>query len=115
MSRGDATSLGQMAQVCERAAARGALVRVFFRDESIPAICRPEVAIALTGEPAPERAAAWLEMLARAGDVRLYACSSSLYLWGIGPGDLLPCISGSRGLIAFLAEDLTDADEVLSY
>ena len=51
----------------------------------------------------------------RAGDVQLFACSSSMYLWGVSAADLLPFMSGSRGLIAFLAEDMEDAAEVLSF
>jgi peroxiredoxin family protein len=50
-----------------------------------------------------------------AGDVRLYACSSSLYIWGVEAGDLDPAIHGSRGLIAFLAEDLAGASSVLTF
>ena len=58
------------------------------------------------------------EMLAAlrdAGDVRLYACSSSLYLWGVAVSDLLPAIDSARGLIAFLADDVVGSDRVLSY
>ncbi len=115
VSHGDPASIEHLTAACQRTAERGQAVRVLFRDESIPLLCLPEVALALTGQAGPTAIDEELEALVRAGDVRLYACSSSLYLWGLSAGDLLPFMSGSRGLIAFLAEDMEDAVEVLSY
>lgn len=115
VSRGDPEVIAEAASVCRAAAAQGAAVRVFFRDESIPALCPASTADQLTGAPGHPESAAALEDLVRAGDVRLYACSSSLYLWGIGSQDLVPALASSRGLIAFLAEDLAEADEVISF
>lgn len=132
VASGEIDTLAEMARVCGDAARSGRAVRVFFRDESIPAICRVEVAARLIpataisaeheGEPdatdAPTAGAAIeaaLQELAGAGDVRLYACSSSLYIWGVESRDLIPAISGARGLIAFLADDLAGASEVLTY
>lgn len=124
-------ALAEMALACSDVARSGAAVRVFFRDESIPAICRTEVAARLLpGAPAGERehrerpsgdpmppgpVEVLLQELTKSGDVRLYACSSSLYIWGVESRDLIPAISGARGLIAFLAEDLAGASEVLTY
>ena len=121
VTTGDAAALTAMARTCGDAARSGAAVRVFFRDESIPAICHPEVAARLTphlvAAAAVERRSieAALQDLASSGDVRLYACSSSLYIWGVESRELLPTISGARGLIAFLAEDLAGASDVLTY
>lgn len=121
VTTGAADTIAEVARGCIEAARAGAAVRVFFRDESIPAICRPEVAARLllasseasrAGSAATENA---LQALVRSGDVKLYACSSSLYVWGVGSGDLIPPITGARGLIAFLAEDLAGAKEVLTY
>jgi peroxiredoxin family protein len=67
------------------------------------------------GRDVAEAVAAMLSELRAAGDVRCYACSSSIYLWGVSAGDLIPEIAGARGLIAFLAEDLAEATEVLSF
>jgi len=46
------------------------------------------------------------------GQVQIYACTSSLYVWGLSSQDLLPSVTGGRGLIAFLADDLAEATEV---
>ena len=103
-----------MARACRDAAKAGASVRVFFRDESIPAICRPEEARSLAFETDSEVQAALGELAAHI-DTRLYACSSSLYIWGVDAEHLIPALSGARGLIAYLVEDLAGADEILSY
>ena len=119
VTTGDPQTLAAMARGCQEAAASGSAVRVFFRDESIPAVCKAEVADRLLPQAAAseeQRAAVQaLHELATAGDVRLYACSSSLYLWGVQSADLLPAMSGARGLIAFLAEDLAGASEAHTY
>jgi len=102
---------------CAEAAQAGATVTLFFRDETIPLICRSDAAASLTDEgtvAAGRELAALLRELARAGDVRCTACSSSLYLWGVSAGDLIPEVAGARGLVAFLAEDLADATQILS-
>jgi peroxiredoxin family protein len=118
VTTGDPRALIDMTQGGAEAARTGMAVRVFFRDESIPAICRPEVASRLLPAADPtalRNVAAALEDLASSGDVQLHACSSSLYIWGIEARDLLPTIAGARGLIAFLAEDLAGANDVRTY
>jgi len=50
----------------------------------------------------------------RAGDVRLYACSSSMAICDVRPEDLLDGVE-VRGLTAFLLEDMALADEVLTF
>jgi peroxiredoxin family protein len=114
---GEPGQIRDLAARCAAAARAGASVTLFFRDETIPLICRSDVAARLTDHAGVENGrhvAAILAELKEAGDVHLHACSSSLYLWGVTAGDLIPPISGARGLIAFLAEDLAEADEVLS-
>ncbi len=110
---GDRTTVERMATECEALACAGASVRVLFRDEGIPAICLAEVRIRIN--PRAANVESVLASLAAAGDVRLYACSSSLYVWGVAGEDLLPAVAGVRGLIAFLADDLAGASKVLSY
>jgi hypothetical protein len=103
-----------VAEACRAAANGGAAIRVFFRDESIPAISTDEAAARLgfSSDPAVHEAFAQLALQA---DTRLYACSSSLYVWNVRAEDLIPAIAGVRGLIAFLADDLTGADDIRSY
>ncbi|MEA2640870.1 MAG: hypothetical protein QOF51_2264 [Chloroflexota bacterium] len=134
VTRGDAATIASMTARCTHFAREGARVRVFFRDEAIPAICAPFAATRLgyeSGENADnveesvndpgswsgtrQPTAAMLHVLAQSGDVQLFACSSSLYVWGVDADDLLPSITGPRGLIAFLVEDLAGARHVLSY
>jgi hypothetical protein len=38
-----------------------------------------------------------------------------MYLWGVSSEDLVPAMAGGRGLIAFLADDLAGAAQVLTY
>jgi len=114
---GDLEQLRPVLASCTDAARAGATVTLFFRDETIPLICRPEAAAELAAEPcivAGRELAALLRELVRAGDVRCTACSSSLYLWGVSAGDLIAEVAGARGLVAFLAEDLADATQILS-
>ena len=120
VTSGYAEKLLEVARQCSESAESGASVRVFFRDESIPSLCRPEVAARLLPDGDADAAELrgvheQLEALADRGDVRLHACSSSLYIWGVESRDLIPAIAGARGLIAFLADDLAGASEVLTY
>ncbi len=48
------------------------------------------------------------------GDVRLYACSSSMAICGLRPEDLIEGVE-VRGLTAFLLEDVASADRVLTF
>jgi peroxiredoxin family protein len=119
---GDAETFEALVRECTAAARAGDEVRVLFRDESIPAICMDVVRRRLVpdqfadhGERIAASVDASLAALAGAGDVRLYACTSSMYLWGVTAQDLLPSIDGGRGLIAFLADDLAGAARVLTY
>ena len=48
------------------------------------------------------------------GDVRLFACSSSMAICGVKAEDLLDGIE-VRGLTAFLLEDVAAADKVLTF
>jgi peroxiredoxin family protein len=114
----DPERLRELVERCGEAARAGASVTLFFRDESIPLICREEIAAGLVSPAvlAVGRAfAALLAELKAAGDVQCYACSSSMYVWGVRAADLIPALNGARGLIAFLADDLAEATGVLSF
>ena len=49
------------------------------------------------------------------GDVRYYACSSSLAISGLKREELIPEIDEVRSLAAFLSEDISTADKVLTF
>jgi peroxiredoxin family protein len=99
---------------CEEALARGADASVFLRDEAILQACRPEVAATLGFIPAADVQQAF-QRLAEPEQVRIWACSSSLYLWGVDAAALISAVSAARGLIAFLAEDVSGADAVRAF
>ena len=104
--------------------------RVLFRDEAIGRLT-PAKINALEWSPAYIQEAAHLpsrvkrldlldlQKLCRdikdSGDVRYYACSSSLALWGLAKDDLIPEIDEVRGLPTFLLEDVATADKVLTF
>ena len=48
------------------------------------------------------------------GDVRLYACSSSMAICGVRAEHLLDGVE-ARGLTAFLLEEVAGADRVLTF
>lgn len=129
VSRGELNSLVQVATLLLAAVGSGLSVRVFFRDEAIYAITRsakdPPLSPGYRGREAEvrQRLAAQglddvpglLRQVKEVGDARLYACSSSLAICGVAPGELLPEIDGVRGLTAFLLEDVAGADRVLTF
>jgi len=104
--------------------------RVLFRDESLRRITREGIKqlVWSDGHRGQEDAMAArlrqhdlqdLQLLCRqikeSGDVKLYACSSSMALNGLKPDDLIPEIDEVRGLPAFLLEDVAAADKVLTF
>lgn len=104
--------------------------RVLFRDESVlrltPArINALELSPAYAGrEKAVEQALkqhdlADVQKLCRdikaSGDVRYYACSSSMAICGLKKEDLIAEIDDVRGLPAFLLEEVASADKVLTF
>jgi peroxiredoxin family protein len=114
----DARALLELLGRCVARAESGDEVRVFFRDESIPALCTHEVAervgwpeLASSDRTQTERLTALLERISEQTSLRMYACTSSMYLWGVSSAELRPGVV-ARGLIAFLAEDLEGASEV---
>ena len=56
-----------------------------------------------------------LEQIKASGDVKVYACSSSMALAGLKQEDLIPEIDDVRGLPAFLLEDVASADHVFTF
>ena len=104
-------------------------VRVLFRDEAVKrltpeAINRPEMSPAYADDPEVPRRLAKLDLtdlhklcrdIKASGDVKYYACSSSLAIWGLKKEQLIKEIDEARGLPAFLLEDLAAAEQVLTF
>lgn len=49
------------------------------------------------------------------GDVKLFACTSSMAICGVGQEDLIDEIDEARGLTSFLLEEMEEADTVLTF
>lgn len=128
-SRGSFNSLVQVVTLLMAAVGSGIAVRVFFRDEAVLKITKsgaPEINLseAYRGHEGEVRerlhaqGLADLPQLLREsrdfGDVRLYACSSSMAISGVRAEDLLDGIE-VRGLTAFLLDDVGTADKVLTF
>ena len=105
-------------------------VRVLFRDESVlrltpDAINHIELSDAYRAqEPAYrerlkkhelEDLRTLVAQIKASGDVKLYACSSSMALAGLKQQDLITEVDEVRGLPAFLLEDVAQADRVLTF
>lgn len=128
-SRGSLNSLVQIATLLMAAVGSGIAVRVFFRDEAMAALMRDghrplRLSDVYDGREAEVRArlaAQGLDDVPRLlrevrelGDVRLYACSSSMAIVGVNAADLIDGVE-VRGLTAFLLEDIAVSDEVLTF
>ena len=104
-------------------------VRVFFRDASVfrltPARMNTlELSEAYGNDPGVAQRLKKLDLtdlhklcrdIKASGDVKYYACSSSLAICGMKKEDLIPEIDEVRGLPAFLLEDMATADNVLTF
>ena len=130
VSGGSTNNLIQVLTILMAAVHSDLVVRVLFRDESLfrltpsrinslelsPAYAAhaPEVARRLEQHDLLD-----LHKLCRdikaSGDVKYYACSSSMAICGLKREDLIPEIDEVRGLPAFLLEDVDAADRVLTF
>ena len=129
VSGGSTNNLIQVLTLLMAAVHEDMRVRVFFRDESLfrltpAAINRIELSEAYRDASAVEQRLKQHDLLdvqklcrdiKASGDVKYYACSSSLELSGMKTKDLIPEIDGARGLPAFLKEEIATADKVLTF
>ena len=129
-SRGTLNALVNVFTLAMAAAVSEMRVRIFLRDEAVYQLSRKRIhQIPLSEvyrEVEPEMrqrlqeyALGDLQTLIRElkgrGDVRLYACTSSMSLCGLQEEDLIPEIDEPRGLTSFLLEEMSEADLVLSF
>jgi peroxiredoxin family protein len=128
---GSFNNLVQVATLIRTAAGAGSVVRVLFRDAAVLSLRRDRIdGLAFSPEFA-DREAATLALLEAADfedlagflrdakehgdDVKLYACTSSLYYCDTQPDELIAAIDGPRALSAFLGEEIATADTVLTF
>jgi peroxiredoxin family protein len=132
VSGGSTNNLIQVLTLLMAAVHSDIKTRVFFRDESLlrlmpstinePAFA-PSYGDATAGGPLHQRLKKLdlldLHKLCRdikaSGDVKYYACSSSMAICGLRREDLIPEIDEVRGLPTFLLEDVAVADRVLTF
>ena len=130
VSGGSTNNLIQVLTLLMAAVHSEITARVFFRDESIfrltpaninktelsDAYARDEAAITLRLKKHElSDVLKLLRDIKASGDVKYYACSSSMAICGLKREDLIPEIDEVRGLPAFLLEDVATADKVLTF
>lgn len=129
VSRGSFNSLIQVVTLLMAAAASGIAVSVFVRDEAVLKVTRKGAREMNLSDGYRGHEQATLDRLSaqdltdlprlldevrEVGDVKLYACSSSMAICGVDAVDLLDGVE-VRGLTAFLLEDVATADKVLTF
>ena len=130
VSRGTTNNFVQVLTLLMAAVHSEWAVRVLFRDESIFRVTRDGIGQTRLSELYEAQAEAYLQRLKKhdlqdlhlllqqikqSGDVKLYACSSSLALAGVKKEELISEIDEVRGLTAFLLEDVAHTDRVLTF
>ena len=107
------------------------VVRVFFRDESVVKLTKARINELNLSEGVREMHDQILPRMIEAGfselqsflrdskehgdNVRLFACTSSMYMYGVSEEDLIPEIDGPKTLTDFLHEEVSDADKVFTF
>jgi len=117
-------TLVMAAAVCEMP------VRIFFRDEAVYKLSKQKIGEINLSDLYADCADRVKENYERAGmvdlqkvirdtkaqgDVRLFACTSSMALVGLTQDDLIPEIDEARGLTSFLLEEVEGADLLLTF
>ena len=130
VSNGSFNNIEQVATFAMAAAVCEIKVRIFFRDEAVLKMTKTHINdFNLSSgykEPAQDAfkrfqsakvgdlQGLWQEVK-KQGDVKLYACTSSMFLCGVNKEALVPEIDEPRGLTSFLLEEMNDADQVLTF
>lgn len=130
VSRGAHNNLAQVASVIMAAVVSDMSVRVLFRDEAVLSLSKSRIGSLPLSEGYRTIEADYRRRLKEArmhditalfreakedGDVKLYVCTSSLFLAGVTSSDLIPELDEPRGLVSFLIEEMEGADQVLSF
>ena len=129
-TRGSTNALASVCTMAMAAAVSDIPVRIFFRDEAVLKLSKQHVKGVTLSEAfrglettvtknlqtanLADLQAVLREVKAQ-GDVKLYACTSSMAIAGVAPADLIPEIDEPRGLTSFLLEEMSEADAVLTF
>lgn len=128
VTRGSSNSLASVCTMAMAAAVSEISVRIFFRDEAVLKLSKKHVKGVKLSEAfrgmesevtkSLEKAGladlqALLKEVKAQGDVKLYACTSSMAIAGITPADLIPEIDEPRGLTSFLLEEMSAPDTAI--
>jgi peroxiredoxin family protein len=108
-----------------------AAVRVFFRDESVLKLRKDRINDVNFSDAVRGQEAQVLQRLREADftdlqsflrdskehgeDVKLFTCTSSMYMYGVREEDVIPEVDGPRTLTDFLLNEVSDADQVLTF
>jgi len=130
VSRGSYNSLVQVMTLVMACVVSEIKVRLFFRDESVFKLTPKEAGkINLSdfykGQEAAvlerlkqnklENLQALLKEIKSKGDIRVSVCSSSLAICGLKHEDLIPEVDEVQGLTSFLLEEMSTADQILTF
>lgn len=130
VSHGSYNSLVQVMTLVMACMVSEIKVRLFFRDESVFKLTPKEAGRVNLTEFYKGQEAAVLERLKQnklenlqsllkeiksKGDVRVAVCSSSLAICGLKHEDLIPEVDEVQGLTSFLLEEMSTADQVLTF
>ena len=129
-TRGDHNALVTMLTMAMAAAVCEIPVRIFFRDEAVFKLSKKNVGrmnlspvyAGSESQIAANLKNAQLDDLQKVirdvksqGDVKLFACTSSMAICGVGTDDLISEIDEPRGLTSFLLEEMEEADTILTF
>lgn len=129
-TRGTHTALVNLFTTVMAAAISEMSVRVLLRDEAVYRLTRGRVSEVTLPEMYQSDKSAILIRLKEAGltdlkslirdvkkqgDVRIFACTSSMAILGTAEEDLIEEIDEPRGLTSFLLDEMSESDIVLSF
>ncbi len=129
-TRGTHTALVNLFTTVMAAALSEMSVRVLLRDEAVYRLTRERVSkIALPEMYGNDKATILMRLqetgltdlkalirdAKKQGDVRIFACTSSMAILGTAEEDLIEEIDEPRGLTSFLLDEMSESDIVLSF
>jgi peroxiredoxin family protein len=129
-TRGTHTAIVNLFTTVMAAAISEMSVRVLLRDEAVYRLTRERISEIVLPEMYGNDKPAILSRLKEAGltdlkslirdakkqgDIRIYACTSSMAILGVSEEDLIEEIDEPRGLTSFLLDEMSESGIVLSF